>query len=298
MKEKLAFLSHVVGTEQYSQVHFCKDCIQCFNGYLTATIPYKNREQYSVDYRLYKQAVENSSENYKQKITSHNLILKNSQSRIQLPISFNYVQQHSGKGKKVKTGCLQYLKPLTKFSDGDADHLWAKSVIIRDGYAYTTNNIVVCRTKTTLHDCILPVSLLSCLFKIDLKIRHFIFTEQSLTVVFKNKWWIQTPIIAENIPDIAVVFNKFLPGSTLHTLDKKALKKAILLQTNEKICINKKVLSTDLYTVKGINIADCCLQTTFLNDILNMFEYFNFGKELSFFESKDREYQAIMAGMV
>lgn len=117
------------------------------------------------------------------------LIIKKGRLRVTintLPIdSFPVTDDFDGEEVKFDKNILRDLKRLVPFISNDASRPWSNSVLVRDGYAYATNNVLLARVPFyTDRELIIPSHLVTELLRIDQIPDAIHVTEHAVSVLY------------------------------------------------------------------------------------------------------------------
>lgn len=107
----------------------------------------------------------------------------------------------------TEAGVATLLKRLVPFVATDASRPWATSVCLKDGFAYATNNIVLCRAPfpAILPGSInLPLSVFDAVIDRGVEPTDLGSCENSLTLYYGDGVWIKTSLIAGDWPTAVV----------------------------------------------------------------------------------------------
>ena len=98
-------------------------------------------------------------------------------------------------------GAFRTLKP---FIGDDASRPWSAGVIIKDGYAYATNNTVLACYMHRIdlaHNVIIPVAAIKELVRIKKPVTHTQLSETSITFHFAHGQWLRCNLLDQKAPD-------------------------------------------------------------------------------------------------
>ncbi len=104
--------------------------------------------------------------------------------------------------KKIKAGILPSMKRLEKFIDSNAYRTWSTGVLVKDGFGYATDNVILVRDKLfeTTPDIVLPRRLVSLLIKINMEPTHFSTDDNAICFWFEDMW-LKSTLLDNNWPD-------------------------------------------------------------------------------------------------
>ena len=106
------------------------------------------------------------------------------------------------------TDCFKALAP---FIGDDASRPWSAGVIIKGGYAYATNNVVLaCYTKPigTDKEFIIPEAAVKELARIKEVVISIQVSNNAVTFHFEGDKWLRTSLLANEAPDFSPIFKK------------------------------------------------------------------------------------------
>lgn len=134
-----------------------------------------------------------------------NLLVKAGRVRARIPLADPGVYPRTGPTAKTNhtaPGVARLLARLQPFVATDASKPWATSICLKDGFAYATNNVVLCRVPfpTVLPATVnLPSSVFDAIIAkgepVDMGA-----SEDSVTFYFEDGVWIKTGLIAGDWP--------------------------------------------------------------------------------------------------
>lgn len=108
--------------------------------------------------------------------------------------------------RRVKQGdMLGPLRTLRHFIGEDASRPWACGVLLKDGYAYATNNIIVCRTPCTWKGkraVNIPSEAVEELLRVDEEPTHTSMSENTVTFFYDDDSWLRTQLLSAQWPDM------------------------------------------------------------------------------------------------
>ena len=110
-----------------------------------------------------------------------------------------------GRVSVLPLNLLDVLRKLYPFVSTDASRPWACSILLSDGYAYATNNVVLARTKLDWHEepIALPVYAIDELLRIRDMPKEFRVSENALFFVY-SKFWLKAQIFLDVWPETLV----------------------------------------------------------------------------------------------
>jgi DNA polymerase III sliding clamp (beta) subunit (PCNA family) len=124
---------------------------------------------------------------------------------------------HSGFPRAVKEGkivknkqpLLPTLRLLRQFVSEDASRPWSNGVLLRDGYAYASNNVTLVRAPVGVnfpHNLSIPVFAIDELLRIDEEPTGMALTQHSVVFEFKTAW-LKSVLLSQEWPDFKGLFD-------------------------------------------------------------------------------------------
>ena len=122
-------------------------------------------------------------------------------------------------------GIVPVLKKLKPFISEDASRQWSQAVLIKNGYAYATNNIIVGRVKVPYKwEGVIPALAVNELIRIDKQPTGMNIQENYVSFMYADNIWIRATTCAVPWPDIDRVVQVTpalqLPPYFVETLEK------------------------------------------------------------------------------
>lgn len=144
-----------------------------------------------------------------------NLVVKSGRMKVKLPLleSSTYpvtVPDPGTTALQVPVGAL--LKRIVDYVATDASRPWATSVCLRNGFAYATNNVILCRMPFPFpfpHAINLPRAAVEAVIE-NPEPTALGFTENSITFYYADGLWLKTQLVAGDWP--TEVVDKMLDG--------------------------------------------------------------------------------------
>ena len=106
---------------------------------------------------------------------------------------------------------VEAFRTLKPFVGNDASRPWGNGIIIRSGYAYATNNVVLsCYTKRLNFpfDTVIPKACVDELIRIKEEVLSIQATAKTITFHFGGDKWLRSNLISEQAPDFTPIFQK------------------------------------------------------------------------------------------
>ena len=190
------------------------------------------------------------------KKTDVNLIVKRGTFRVVLPLadhdSFPITEPPHGKRLTLKVGndLLPTLRRLRPFIGTDASRAWLCSVLIKDGYAYASNNPIVARVPCDLPDMVLPVYTIDELMRIGIPpIAIWLSPKGNMYFDLNHKRWVYSTTLAGEWPDV----EKFFDPVVIEEIASDELREAV--QRVIPFCPDAKFPEL-FFSDKGVSTAD------------------------------------------
>jgi len=281
------------------EVHFTKKYAQCFNGRLLLSIPFTDKAlaNTTVNLRLFQKIIVASDDKRTIRKTAKRIFVESTNFKGSVAYATDWEQRKKPSATNTYASVdFEVLHALLPFTTHDSDNLWAMSVNVADGYAYCTNNIVICRHPFHFPDFIIAKEILQLHYSLKTKLKNVSIGKNGILFEYDNNIWLTFPKIDEKAPSLGAVFNTMKKCTPLPPEAKQAILTSIALSTNDEIILKKETVVTDNSKFKKVNFKGdkCILSSEYLTDVLKLFNKCYFGKELSFF--KNGKYEAIMAG--
>ena len=234
------------------EIHFTEQNAQCLSNNLLLSIPFKNKllAGCTVDCSILNNIINlSTSSSRKIEKTKNNILITDTSTsfkgRLLFTTDWDERAITEGQAVKMRNDQLQMLALLLNFTTYDSDNKWATAINVADNFAYSTNNIVVCRVPFAFPDYLLSKELLALHFRLSLDISTVIVGERSITFVYDNDICLTYPRINEIAPAFAPVFDKFKQCDTLPKDTLKMFLGAIALTTDNEIKIKKEGIITN-----------------------------------------------------
>lgn len=225
MKNTLNFVKHGIINrqfeEQLTQVHFCGDRVQSFNGIVTMSHPCHSYGSFSIESAKILKAFEICDWDPAINLTDNNVIIKRGDFRLVLPYSkeYEYHEPTGGKYQTVPEDFLDIISEFFPFISEDASRKWSQSMLVEKKHIYVTNNIILLRQPIEMLDCVIPGPLLSVLNRIKDEPKYYTVDETSITFFYGKHKWVSCLQLAEKWPDVKSMFDWSRPDS-LHKLNQ------------------------------------------------------------------------------
>lgn len=219
MKNDLRFIKGAVSTKDFVPVlkHVCiQDGIaQAFNGSIALSTPINLKENVVPIASDFIKAIELCKDEPQISLTKAGR-LKIQDGSFKVFIKCTNAETYpvvkpTGKKIKVKEDLNKVFKALFPFTGADASRPWSAGIIIRNGYAYATNNVVLaCYTKPVQlpNELIIPIAAIKELVRIGEDIESVQLDRDTITFHFEGDRWLRTNLIDHKAPDFAQVLSK------------------------------------------------------------------------------------------
>lgn len=193
--------------------HIYNNRVQGSNGKITldAPCPHVDGIDVTVPAERFLKAVDACSGEPNFSITdAGKLAVKAASFKAYLPLADNeaYPIQDFGGTKAEIFPVLEALKALEPFVGGDASRPWACGVLLKDGYAYATNNITLVRKPITwTGDPVnIPGYAVAELLRIGIEPTEMLFNENSVVFNLDGAVWMRATLLASEWPDVSKFF--------------------------------------------------------------------------------------------
>jgi len=198
-------------------LHIYDGRIQAGNGSLSIDAPFTffGELNVTVPAAQFIRAINTCGENARVTLDTEKQKLKvtNKKFRATLPVMDNAVYPRAstlGEPLAVQDGFLQALRIVRPFVSEDASRPWSRSVLLHNGFAHATNNVVYCRTMYgTGYDMSIPVLAVDELLRIGQEPERILVADNSISFELPGGLWIHVKKQEAVWPDIS----KLLPDS-------------------------------------------------------------------------------------
>lgn len=284
MKEAIEFIKHAVLNrkfdEQLTQIHACGNYIQSYNGIVRMSHPLPDIGEFSVVSTQLLNAIKACNYEPKITLTGKNLIIKRGNFRAQLPYSTDYLPEDApaGKFQKIKGNMMEEINMLYPFISDDASRGWSQSLMIKKGFMYATNNIIVARVQTKLKNCILPVQLLSVMVRVKKEPTKLLVHSGAITVIYDDDTWICSAVSNEPWPAVDVVFDslKFKKIRKIPSAFREGIETSAAFCDDDTVVVKDNNIVTNTSTVKEVDSPDCAFSCSNMKKILTTFTHADF----------------------
>lgn len=172
---------------------------------------------------------------------------------------------------------LDVFQALREFVSNDASRPWSQGVLLRDGRAYATNNVVLAAVdlpESLLHlpSVIVPLFSVDEVLRIGMTTTSLVYDESTLTFFLGDgRTWVRSSLIKEGWPDAQSILEaahadanleEFQPEfcasvERLHALVKSDLKPVMFFRTQEqRIEVATSMAETALASVDGFALPE------------------------------------------
>jgi hypothetical protein len=117
-----------------------------------------------------------------------------------LPASYQLEEPPTGERIKLPQPLLPVLRRLAPFVSTDASRPWACSVLVRNGYAYATNNVAIARVPLAGIDCVFPAAGIDEILRIDEEPTALRVSSTACWVEF-SRCWLKMQLLQQPWPD-------------------------------------------------------------------------------------------------
>lgn len=212
MNNTLRLVRGSVSTKDFVPVlqcfHFYNGRVQGQNGRIAIDAPFPNLGDFTVPAERFLKAVDACDDAPTVALTDGGkLSVRKGKFRALLPLG-----EHSAFPLATKEGALlsagggflPMLRKLRPFISDDASRPWSNGILLRDGYAYATNNVIMARTPFAwdFGDINLPVYAVDELLRIGEEPAELLLQESALTFVLGDAW-LRAQLLTGEWPDVA-----------------------------------------------------------------------------------------------
>ena len=218
MKDALKFVKGAVAKKDFvsalKHVHIQDGVIQAFNGSIALSSPIAFKHNLTPIAADFIKAVEKCKDEPKISVTKGGK-LKVSEGSFKVFVKVTEevypAVQPVGTLYDCDSNLLECFESLHPFIGTDAAKPWSMGIIIRDGYAYATNNVVLaCYTKPVKFpfNIVIPKNAVDEILRLKQEVIQIQMDEKSATFHFNDSRWMRTNLIACNAPDFYPIFSK------------------------------------------------------------------------------------------
>ena len=139
------------------------------------------------------------------------------------------IMQHPVINVEINDAILPALKRLRGFISDNDNRAWATGILIKDGYGYATDNIIMARDKLLdMQQIVIPGRLIDILLKIGKEPTHYAVNDNAIYFQFDDMW-LKSSLLDDNWPNAEKVIdnanrNNVFSIAGLHD-DLKTIKK-------------------------------------------------------------------------
>lgn len=201
------------------QIGFRDGRLHAFNGMYQYQAPSSlpPDEEFAVSEERLASALRSCGETVQVAATAESLRLKNGPftvrvRKLKTPIDYERIAlPKSASKQKADFGLLDALKVVHPFMSSDASRPWSVAVLLKDGYAWATNNLALVRSPITLPSLLegvkIPAPAVTFLCSLP-KLDYFHIDDQKRMIVVCDKALIRFPQSQANWPDMSKFFAK------------------------------------------------------------------------------------------
>ena len=219
MKDALNFIKGAVSSKDFvpalKHVHIANGRIQSFNGSLALSSPIDFDKTICPKGKEFIRAIDSCTEPQISITKAGRLKVQDGSFKVFIDSedekSFPVVEPE-GEIFDCVTDLTLMLKSLLPFTGTDASKPWAMGVLIRQGYAYATNNVMLACFKNPLgisKNLIIPKPAIDELLRIKQPVRRIQTTDNAIVFHFDDERWLRSNLVADNGPDFLPIFQKF-----------------------------------------------------------------------------------------
>jgi DNA polymerase III sliding clamp (beta) subunit (PCNA family) len=294
MRDTLKLVRGSVSTKDFVPVlkcfHLYNGRIQGQNGRIAIDAPFASLgiTDFTVPAERFLKAIDACDSEPDISITdSGKLSVKRKGFRATLPLG-----EHSAFPLAIKSGELlatggrfiSTLRELKPFISDDASRPWTNGVLLSEGYAYATNNVVLVRSPFAwdFGDINLPVYAIDELLRIGIEPDEILLDENALTFVL-GEAWLRAQLLTGEWPDVAARFEDIEFGDVVPSGIIQAIEKILPFCPDPKmpeIIFSAEGVSTaageQMAAIEGISLPDGCYRAEVLLLALSVAQRVNF----------------------
>lgn len=99
---------------------------------------------------------------------------------------------------------LRFIQPLVPFISEDASRPWSMGILIRGGYAWATNNVVIARVEVPFTwEAVIPKHAIMALLSIDGKPNFIGIKENYVAFLYEDNIWMRCATVTQKWPDVS-----------------------------------------------------------------------------------------------
>ena len=177
-------------------------------------------------------------------------------------------------------GLLSALKAISGFVSQDASHKWATGCMVKNGYIYATNNVILVRYKVCegLPEMNIPAKAVNELNKINEEPLYLIKRNGGIAFMFEDDWWLDTALLDYEWPEVDSMFStRELPPIHPELVKAVELVSPFCASGIPKIYFSDKGVSSDNKdynsTYEGIDLPVACFHAHTLAQVLPLMEH-------------------------
>lgn len=215
MKDQLNLVRGAVSKKELVPVltafHIYDGRIQGMNGFLAIDTTLKELKglNITIPAERFMKAVDACEGEPELRITESSLLVKGGSLKVTIPLMphVNFPKQEIEGEKKKVSGLLAALETLYPFITEDASRPWACGVMLKNNFAYATNNVSIVKIpfKSSYNGLIIPLHAINELLRIKEEPRY-IFLSNSWITFDMNNCWLKARLIEAEWPDVDKLF--------------------------------------------------------------------------------------------
>ena len=188
--------------------HFYEDRVQCQNGAICFDAPCNLfAEPITVNAEKFWRAAKLTKCEFNYRIAKdEKLSISKSKFRAAIPLlpSDNYPLVKPAEGSDVNlTGFLEIAQRLRPFVSEDVSRPWSRSILIRDGYAYATNNVALVRVPVPLEgEFSVPILAIDALLDLGMEPHRVTANDKSVSFFLPNELILTSQLMQGKWPDV------------------------------------------------------------------------------------------------
>jgi len=188
--------------------HFYDNRVQANNGVLCIDSPSTIPLNITVPAKKFFSAVKLTKGNLKLNVTqAGKLSLSSGKFRALIQLADHNSYPRSTFNETTQYNCeylMHFIKPLVSFISEDASRPWSMSILIKDGYAWATNNIVIARIKVPFDwEAVIPRYAVMSLLEQEKQPNAINVQDNKVGFMYDDEVWMQCLTYASKWPNVS-----------------------------------------------------------------------------------------------
>ncbi len=293
LNKAITFIKHGVLARQFDEslthIHFTHNNIQSYNGVVAMSYPIDQPHVFSVDSTRLIKAIQACNFAPDLKISEKNVIARGNNFRSILPRLPESLAIKKEKGEKyiLPPDLIEKLSKLFPLISDDASRAWSQTILIKKGYAYVTNNIIIARVKLDMPNCILPIELIGVMLKAKESPEYILLGNRNMVVMYPDKKWIQCTRASHKWPDkIDHFFTKSKPPKVPEGFKDAVETIYPFVDDDDILTVEGGKMSTGTTVIKDIKVPDCSISCSNIRKVLLSFDRVDFTSKVMSLKGK------------